>query len=167
MEKTALRLHSEIRQRHHHCIDTLFTTAAACFKDRCIGVVLTGGGTDGTKGLADIYSAGGQAIVQNPKEAEQGGMPRSAMKAVPVQYCLDLADIGDALDLLARANAKLETGLVASVRFLKRRARLVRRMYEDSPHNERTRRFLENELQRLAKEIEDVQELVRIEHPST
>jgi hypothetical protein len=86
------------------------------------------------------------------------------MKAVPVQYCLDLADIGDVLDLLTRANAKLESGLVASVRFLKRRARLVRRIYEESTHNEHTRRFLANELHRLAQETQDLQELVRIEH---
>jgi two-component system chemotaxis response regulator CheB len=164
VEKTRLRLHTEIPQRHHHCIDTLFTTAAASFKNRSIGVILTGGGTDGTQGLAAVYEAGGQAIVQNPKDAECGGMPRNAMKAVPVQYCLNLADIGDAVDLLARANARLESGLVASVRFLKRRARVVRRMFEDSTHNERTRRFLEKELRRLATETEDLKDLVKIEH---
>jgi two-component system CheB/CheR fusion protein len=54
VEKTALRLHPELRQRHHHCIDELFMTAAASFKNRSIGVILTGGGTDGTKGLAAL-----------------------------------------------------------------------------------------------------------------
>lgn len=48
VENMRLRLHAEMPQRRHHCIDRLFTTAAASFKNRSIGVLLTGGGTDGT-----------------------------------------------------------------------------------------------------------------------
>ena len=43
-------------------------------------IVLSGTGTDGTKGIADIHSAGGLVIAQDPPEAGYSGMPESAIK---------------------------------------------------------------------------------------
>ena len=43
-------------------------------------IVLSGTGTDGTKGIADIHSAGGLVIAQDPSEAGYSGMPESAIK---------------------------------------------------------------------------------------
>ncbi len=42
-------------------------------------IVLSGTGTDGSSGIADIHAAGGLVIAQDPKEASYSGMPESAI----------------------------------------------------------------------------------------
>jgi two-component system chemotaxis response regulator CheB len=65
-------------------------------------VVLTGALDDGTAGLQAIKERGGVAVVQDPGEAYNPGMPSSAMKYVNVDYCLPLASIAPLLVELAR-----------------------------------------------------------------
>jgi two-component system chemotaxis response regulator CheB len=64
-----------------------------------IGVVLSGCNDDGTAGLAAIKRCGGMTVVQDPAEAQEPVMPRSALRGAPVDHCLSLAGIGE---LLAR-----------------------------------------------------------------
>jgi two-component system, chemotaxis family, protein-glutamate methylesterase/glutaminase len=64
-------------------IDVLFESAAESYRERCVGVVLTGANADGAKGLARIAELGGAAIVQDPEEAQRAEMPRAALAAVP------------------------------------------------------------------------------------
>ena len=66
---------------------------------------------DGTVGLRAVHEAGGLTMVQNPAEAEYPDMPRNAMSDLPVTFCLDLAEIGPALDLLVRRTAGTGNGV--------------------------------------------------------
>jgi two-component system, chemotaxis family, protein-glutamate methylesterase/glutaminase len=59
--------------------DPLFCSAADFYGPRVIGVVLTGGGNDGTAGLRKIKASGGVAIVQDPDEATAPQMPMNAL----------------------------------------------------------------------------------------
>src|SRR3954454_8085451 len=59
-------------------IDVLFESASEVYRERVVGVVLTGANEDGAAGLARIHRRGGYAIVQNPVEAERSEMPRAA-----------------------------------------------------------------------------------------
>jgi two-component system, chemotaxis family, protein-glutamate methylesterase/glutaminase len=74
--------------------DRLFTTAAQAFGERVIGVVLSGGGADGTEGLASIKSRGGMTIVQSPSDAQDPGMPRSALMGCSPDYVQTLDRLG-------------------------------------------------------------------------
>ena len=74
-------------------VDYLFSSMAACYGKRAVGVILTGSGTDGTAGLRAIRAAGGLAIVQDPDSAEYPGMPYSAIKAGVVDRVVEIADI--------------------------------------------------------------------------
>ena len=43
-------------------------------------VVLSGGGSDGSRGIRDVHEAGGLVIVQDPQTAQFDGMPRAAAR---------------------------------------------------------------------------------------
>jgi two-component system chemotaxis response regulator CheB len=77
--------------------DLLFESVAASFRDRAIGVVLTGTGKDAAMGVTAIKSMGGTVIAQDPKTAEFPGMPEAAIATGKVDFVLPLAEIADAL----------------------------------------------------------------------
>lgn len=81
-------------------IDITLECAADVFKDRLIGIILTGANADGAKGLAKIKSKKGFAIVQNPETAEVATMPKEAIKSTAVDHILDLEDIGQLLNTM-------------------------------------------------------------------
>src|SRR5262245_11813780 len=141
-------------------INILFESAANAYGDRVIGVILTGMLRDGTVGLKAVHDAGGLTIVQDPQDSEYPDMPTSAMKDLPVTFCLRLSDIGLALDLLARRKAKLETGLAVSVRTLKERVALLVRLVSQSTRNQQTYEFLSTELAALKLELHSMQKLL-------
>jgi two-component system, chemotaxis family, protein-glutamate methylesterase/glutaminase len=78
-------------------IDVLFETAAESYRDRCIGVVLTGANDDGARGLARVVELGGTAIVQDPETAQRDEMPRAALRAAPTARVSTVAEIGPLL----------------------------------------------------------------------
>ena len=84
-------------------IDPLFRTAARELGPRAIGVVLSGGLSDGTYGLSAIKKAGGVAIVQDPQEAIVGSMPLSAMSQVDVDHVAGAGEMAGLIERLVRA----------------------------------------------------------------
>src|SRR5205807_10071174 len=77
--------------------DLLFESAAATFKDRAIGVVLTGTGTDASMGVQAIKKMGGTVIAQDESSSEFFGMPRAAIETGSVDFVLPLTEIPPAL----------------------------------------------------------------------
>jgi two-component system chemotaxis response regulator CheB len=78
-------------------VDVLFESAADAFGPALIGIILTGAGSDGAKGLKRIKDKGGLTIVQDPANADADSMPRSAIAATKPDYCLPLQEIGGLL----------------------------------------------------------------------
>src|SRR5713226_817925 len=60
-------------------IDILFETAADAYRDRLIGIVLTGANSDGARGVRHIKRRGGFVVVQDPATAEAPAMPQAAI----------------------------------------------------------------------------------------
>jgi two-component system, chemotaxis family, protein-glutamate methylesterase/glutaminase len=83
--------------------DVLFRTAALAYRERVVGIVLSGTLDDGTLGLQIIKSVGGTTIVQDPETAAFPGMPRNALEYVDVDHCLDIPDLADLIIGLARS----------------------------------------------------------------
>jgi len=69
-------------------IDTFLHTLAVDKKDKAIAVILSGTGTDGTKGIHSIKECGGMVIVQEPGTAKFDGMPNSAIASGDVDFIL-------------------------------------------------------------------------------
>ena len=150
-----------VREKLVSTINRLFKSAAESYGERVIGVVLSGLLKDGTEGLRAVHGAGGLSVVQNPLEAEYADMPINAMEGVAVTFCLNLVDIGPALELLVRRTTRFETGLEVAVRTLRDRAALLVRLTEQSWRNPGTCEFLVNELAALRRDIQSVDDSIK------
>jgi chemotaxis methyl-accepting protein methylase/signal transduction histidine kinase len=69
-------------------IDIFFHSLAENLNERAIGVILSGTGSDGTRGVRAINEAGGVVLVQDPQTAEFDGMPRSVIATGLADYVL-------------------------------------------------------------------------------
>lgn len=87
-----------------HCPagDPMLSSLAEQHGTAAVGVVLTGMGDDGARGLLALKRAGGQTIIQNEATSMVWGMPRAAMKAGAHDYAFNPAEIAAALRRLVR-----------------------------------------------------------------
>lgn len=78
-----------------HCpsIDNLFSSVARTAGKKAIGVLLTGMGSDGAKGLLEMRKAGAETIGQDEKSCVVYGMPKVAYEIGAVKYQISLHDI--------------------------------------------------------------------------
>jgi two-component system chemotaxis response regulator CheB len=58
-------------------VDRLFESLAIDFREKAIGIILSGGGNDGLEGARKIGELGGMVLVQDPDSAQIAGMPCS------------------------------------------------------------------------------------------
>jgi two-component system, chemotaxis family, protein-glutamate methylesterase/glutaminase len=86
-------------------VDPLFRSAAAAYGSRVTGVLLTGGGDDGVRGLINIKAAAGISIIQNPDEAKASSMPMNALLYDHVDLVLSLEDIPLTVAALAQGES--------------------------------------------------------------
>jgi two-component system chemotaxis response regulator CheB len=85
-------------------VDVLFRSVAQAYKSNSLAIVLTGMGTDGTRGSADIRKAGGQVIVQDEASSVVWGMPGSVVAAQASDHIYPLDRIG--LEALRRVSVR-------------------------------------------------------------
>jgi two-component system, chemotaxis family, CheB/CheR fusion protein len=93
------------REEHrgvHMSIDHFMRSLADGVGNRAIGVILSGSGTDGTLGLAEIQAQGGVTFAQDDATAKYDGMPRSAVSAGCVDYVLSPKAIARELARISR-----------------------------------------------------------------
>jgi two-component system chemotaxis response regulator CheB len=81
-------------------IDLLFESAAYAYRERLLGIVLTGANADGADGLVRIRAFGGKAWVQQPDTAVASTMPASAIERAGADRVLSLPDMAAALAAL-------------------------------------------------------------------
>ena len=78
-------------------IDSFFRSLAQDREERAICIVLSGTGTDGTRGLRAVKGEGGIAMVQDPESAGYDGMPRSAIATGLADYILPPGEMPEQL----------------------------------------------------------------------
>lgn len=104
--------------------DPLFRSAAAQYKERVVGIVLSGELDDGAAGLAAVAARGGYRIVQDPKDCEAPSMPRSAMIAAGADAVATRAELPAALLAGINGAARREEATMSNRSDLDREARI-------------------------------------------
>jgi two-component system, chemotaxis family, CheB/CheR fusion protein len=74
-------------------IDVFSRSLAQDCGARAVGIVLSGGGSDGSRGIRDIREAGGLVLVQDTETAQFDGMPKTAREAGVAHWVLGPADM--------------------------------------------------------------------------
>jgi two-component system, chemotaxis family, CheB/CheR fusion protein len=87
-------------------IDYFFRSLAEDQKQRAVGIILSGTGTDGTLGLRAIKAESGMTIAQEPQGAKYQGMPSSAVAAGVVDVVQPADRMSDPLRAYARSLTK-------------------------------------------------------------
>lgn len=90
----------EMNNQSRPSIDYTLSSAASAYREKCIGIILTGANKDGAKGLKDIADKKGFTIVQDPKTAEVDTMPKAALKIMKPDMILSPDEITDYLNKL-------------------------------------------------------------------
>ena len=78
-----------------HCpsVDVLFNSVAKVAGSNAIGVILTGMGSDGAKGMAHMHQSGAKTIAQSEETCVVFGMPKEAIKLGGVDKVVPLTEI--------------------------------------------------------------------------
>ncbi len=76
-------------------IDMFFKSLSEELRDRAIGIVLSGTGSDGSAGMRALKENGALAIAQKPESAKFDGMPNSAIRTGIVDLVLSPEDMGE------------------------------------------------------------------------
>lgn len=76
-------------------IDIFFNSLATNCEDNCVAIVLSGTGSDGSKGIKSIKANGGLVLVQDPEQAKFNGMPQSAIDTTNVDKVLKVEHMYD------------------------------------------------------------------------
>lgn len=74
-------------------IDITLETAAYVFKDKLIGILLSGANRDGALGMKKIKDRGGLTLVQDPADCMIDTMPAAALQLTQIDYTLGIDEI--------------------------------------------------------------------------
>ncbi|MGE4263834.1 MAG: chemotaxis response regulator protein-glutamate methylesterase [Desulfovibrio sp.] len=98
LKRSGTRYHVEIKDgplvsRHRPSVDVLFRSGARYAGKNAVGVIMTGMGDDGAKGLREMHDAGAFTIAQDEASCVVFGMPQEAIKLGGVMKVMPLTSI--------------------------------------------------------------------------
>ncbi len=88
VRSTLYLMEPDVSRAPHYHIDYFFRSLAQDQRERAIGIVLSGTGTDGTLGIKAIKSEGGVVMAQEEGQAKYAGMPSNAINTGLIDYVL-------------------------------------------------------------------------------
>ncbi|RMF77753.1 MAG: chemotaxis protein CheB, partial [Planctomycetota bacterium] len=78
---------------HRPSVDVMFSSLAKVCGPRCVGVVMTGMGSDGAQGTRDLHQAGAWTVAQDAETSLVYGMPKVAAETGCVDHVVPLGRI--------------------------------------------------------------------------
>lgn len=101
-----IRLSKEdLRNGHRPSADVLFESVAKLYKNRALGVIMTGMGRDGAAQLAEMRKQGARTLGQDEKSSIVYGMPRAAWELGAVQKQVSLENIAAEMSAVIKEQA--------------------------------------------------------------
>lgn len=91
--------------RHRPSVDVLFRSTAKFAGKNALGVIMTGMGDDGARGLKEMFDAGAQTLAQDEASCVVFGMPKEAIRLGGARKAVPLADIAATIVNFANASA--------------------------------------------------------------
>lgn len=83
--------------RHCPSVDVLFRSVAKCAGGNALGVIMTGMGDDGARGLKEMRDAGAHTVAQDEASCVVFGMPKEAIRLDAAERIIPLDDISQAI----------------------------------------------------------------------
>jgi two-component system chemotaxis response regulator CheB len=83
--------------RHCPSVDVLFRSAATCAGSNALGIIMTGMGDDGARGLKEMRDAGAHTIAQDEASCVVFGMPREAIRLDAAERVISLDEVPRAI----------------------------------------------------------------------
>ena len=101
LKRTAANYFVELKDgplvcRHRPSVDVLFRSVACSAGSNAIGIIMTGMGDDGARGLLELKQAGGVTLAQDEESCIVFGMPKEAIKLNAVEQVLPLKQLAAA-----------------------------------------------------------------------
>ncbi len=98
LKRSGARYYVEVKEgplvsRHRPSVDVLFRSAARYAGKNAVGVIMTGMGDDGARGMLEMKEAGAQTIAQDEATSVVFGMPHEAVRLGGVDFVLPLGTI--------------------------------------------------------------------------
>lgn len=90
-------------QRHRPSVDVLFSSCAQVAGARAIGIIMTGMGHDGARGLLRMRQAGARTLAQDEATSVVFGMPRAAISLEAAEQIVPLGRLAEAALRLVRS----------------------------------------------------------------
>ncbi len=102
LKRSGAQYHVEIMDgplvsRHRPSVDVLFRSTAQCAGKNALGIIMTGMGDDGARGMKEMRDAGARTIGQDEASCVVYGMPKEAVKSGAVGLVLPLEQIAAAI----------------------------------------------------------------------
>jgi two-component system chemotaxis response regulator CheB len=102
LKRSGARYYVEVKEgplvcRHRPSVDVLFRSAARYAGGNAVGVIMTGMGDDGARGMKEMKKAGAQTIAQDEATSVIFGMPKEAISKGGVDKVLPLHRIPEAV----------------------------------------------------------------------
>jgi len=102
LKRSGARYYVDVKEgplvcRHRPSVDVLFRSAARYAGQNAVGVILTGMGDDGARGMLEMKQAGARTIAQNEATCVVFGMPNEAIKRDAVDKILPLESVAGAI----------------------------------------------------------------------
>ncbi len=83
--------------RHRPSVDVLFRSVAKCAGRNAVGIIMTGMGDDGARGLKEMHDAGAYTMAQDEATSVVYGMPKEAVRIGAVDRSMPLSGIAGAI----------------------------------------------------------------------
>jgi two-component system chemotaxis response regulator CheB len=108
LKRSGARYYIEVKKgplvcRHRPSVDVLFRSAARYAGKNAVGVIMTGMGDDGARGMLEMKEVGAYNIAQDEETSVVFGMPHEAIKRGATDMVLPLDKI--AMEVIKRANS--------------------------------------------------------------